>query len=125
MNPRLLVVILSLLFCVTVRPQNGGTHSSYSRFGIGLLNDQSQGWNRAMGGVGVALPSGSKLNTMNPASYAHIDSLSFILDVGMSGNFGMMSMSGNSKRVNNASFDYLVAGFRLHRGVAISFGFKP
>ena len=125
MNPRLLIVILSLLFCVTARPQNGGTSSSYSRFGIGLLNDQSQGWNRAMGGVGVALPSGNKLNTMNPASYAHIDSLSFIFDVGMSGNFGMMSMSGNSKRVNNASFDYLVAGFRLHKGLAISFGFKP
>ena len=125
MNPRLLIVILSLLFCVMARPQNGGTYSSYSRFGIGLLNDQSQGWNRAMGGVGVALPSGSKLNTMNPASYAHIDSLSFIFDVGMSGNFGMMSMSGSSKKVNHASFDYLVAGFRLHKGVAISFGFKP
>ncbi len=78
-----------------------------------------------MGGVGVALPSGTKLNTTNPASYAHLDSLTFILDAGMSGNFGRMSMEGNSRNVNSANFDYLVAGFRLRKNLGLSFGFKP
>lgn len=105
--------------------QNGGGKSSYSRFGLGLLNDQAQTWNKSMGGVGVALPSGSKLNTMNPASYAHLDSLKFVLDVGMSGNFGRMTMGNSSKNVNNANFDYLVAGFRLRKNLGLSFGFKP
>ena len=122
---RLVMAIALALFGMSAYSQNGGTYSSYSRFGIGLLNDQSQTWNRAMGGVGVALPSGSKLNTMNPASYAHIDSLSFILDAGLSGNFGQMSMAGRSKNVNNATFDYIAAGFRLRKGLAISFGFRP
>lgn len=107
---RFIIAIAATLCCVHVHSQNGGSNSSYSRFGLGLLNDQSQGWNKAMGGVGVALPSGSKLNTMNPASYAHIDSLSFILDLGMSGHFGRMSMSGSGVNVNNASFDYIAAG---------------
>ena len=121
-----LIIALAMVTCsLYTNAQNGGSHSSYSRFGLGLLNDQSQGWNRAMGGVGVALPSGNKLNTMNPASYAHIDSLSFILDAGMSGNFGRMTMSGNSINVNNASFDYLVAGLRLRKNLGLSFGFKP
>lgn len=121
----IILVLLLAVCCISASAQKGGTHSSYSRFGLGLLYDQTQGWNRSMGGVGVALPSGSKLNTMNPASYAHIDSLSFILDAGMSGNLGYMSMNGGSKFVNNASFDYLAAGFRILRGLGISFGFRP
>ena len=122
---RVIIALAMVMYGAYTHAQNGGGYSSYSRFGLGLLNDQSQGWNRAMGGVGVALPSGNKLNTMNPASYAHIDSLSFILDVGMSGNFGRMSMSGSSINVNNASFDYLAAGLRLRKNLGVSFGFKP
>lgn len=122
---RFIIALFITLCSISANAQNGGTHSSYSRFGLGLLNDQAQGWSRAMGGVGIALPSGNKLNTMNPASYSHIDSLSFILDAGMSGNFGHMSMGGTSKSTNNASFDYLAAGFRLRKGLGLSFGFKP
>lgn len=122
---RFIIAITIVLGCMSANAQNGGSMSSYSRFGLGLLNEQSQGWNRAMGGVGVALPSGNKLNTMNPASYAHIDSLSFIMDIGMSGNFGYMSMAGSSINTNNASFDYLAVGFRLRKNLGISFGFKP
>lgn len=120
------VMALAILFsCVQIQAQNGGGKSSYSRFGLGLLNDQAQTWNKSMGGVGVALPSGNKLNTMNPASYAHLDSLSFIFDVGMSGNFGRMSMGNSSKSVSSANFDYLVAGFRLRKNFGLAFGFKP
>lgn len=126
LNIRHLISILLLVACsMSAMAQNGGTYSSYSRFGLGLLNDQAQSWNRSMGSVGVAMPSGSRLNTMNPASYAHIDSLSFILDAGISGNFGRMSTNGSSKNVNNASFDYLVAGFRLRKSLGLAFGFRP
>lgn len=120
------IIVFAMILCgANANAQNGGSNSSYSRFGLGLLNEQAQGWSRAMGGVGVALPSGNKLNSMNPASYAHLDSLSFIMDIGMSGNFGHMSMEDKSVNVNNASFDYLVAGFRLHKGLGLAFGFKP
>lgn len=119
--------ILTALFFVSgsIRAQHGGALSSYSRFGVGLLNDQSQTWNRAMGGVGVALPSSNRLNTMNAASYAHLDSLSFILDAGMSGIFGNMKADGNSKNVNSANFDYIAIGMRLRKGLGIGFGFRP
>lgn len=119
------MTLVMVLSCIFAYAQNGGGKSSYSRFGLGLLNDQSQTWNKSMGGVGVALPSGSKLNTMNPASYAHLDSLMFILDAGLSGNFGRMTMGKSSKNVNNANFDYIVAGFRLRKNLGISFGFRP
>lgn len=122
---RLLTALTLILFSSTSMAQSGGTFSSYSRFGLGLVNDNSQTWNRSMGGVGMALPSGNKLNTMNPASYAYLDSLSFIMDAGMSGNFGHMTLNNSSKNVNNASFDYVVMGFRLRKNLGIGFGFRP
>ena len=106
MKYAIVFVLALLLNSVSLYAQSGGGKSSYSRFGLGLLNDQSQTWNKSMGGVGIALPSGSKLNTTNPASYAYVDSLSFIFDVAMSGNFGQMSMGASKVPVNNSSFDY-------------------
>ncbi len=35
-----------------------------------------------MGGVGYAMNSGRQINVMNPASYAAIDSLTFLFDLG-------------------------------------------
>ena len=125
MKYAIVFVLALMLNSVSLYAQSGGGKSSYSRYGLGLLNDQSLTWNKSMGGVGVALPSGSKLNTTNPASYAYVDSLSFIFDVAMSGNFGQMSMGTSKLPVNNASFDYLVAGFRLQKNLGLAFGFRP
>lgn len=116
------VVVLSTLY---IRAQHAGCNSSYSRFGLGLLSDESQTWNRSMGGVGVALPSNSRLSTLNPASYAYIDSLSFILDAGMTAGFGRVSQSGSGKNVRNVSLDYVTAGFRLRKGLGMTIGFRP
>ena len=63
--------------------QTNGSNSPYSRFGLGNLADRSQGFNKGMGGVALGFREGSCLNLQNPASYSAIDSLSFILDVGI------------------------------------------
>ena len=60
--------------------QTNGCNSPYSRFGLGLLTDQPQGFNKSMGGVGLGVRVGNRVNTINPASYSAIDSLSFIMD---------------------------------------------
>ena len=36
-----------------------------------------------MGGVGYAMNSGRQINVMNPASYAAIDTLTFLFDMGI------------------------------------------
>ena len=53
--------------------------------GYGLLNDPCATLDatRAMAGVGYAMNSGRQINVMNPASYAAIDSLTFLFDIGM------------------------------------------
>lgn len=105
--------------------QTNGSNSSYSRFGLGMLSDQSQGFNRNMGGVAQGLRSGNQVNTLNPASYSAIDSLSFIFDVGMSVQRTNMSQAGVKLHVNNTSIDFVNAGFRLRRHWGMSIGFVP
>ncbi|MBR1789538.1 MAG: hypothetical protein IJ762_10200 [Bacteroidaceae bacterium] len=105
--------------------QSNGCNSSYSRFGLGLLSDQSQGFNRSMGGVAQGFRSGTQVNMLNPASYSAIDSLTFIFDAGMGLKIGRIKGDGNSIRVMNTSLEYINAGLRLCRGLGLSFGFVP
>lgn len=107
------------------RAQVSSTLSSYSRFGLGLLNDQSQGFNKSMGGVGLGVRMGNRINTANPASYSAIDSLSLILDVGMSGSFGQMKQGSQRMNVKNASFDYVHVGMHLAKRLGLAAGFMP
>ena len=114
-----------LLLSLTAIGQTNGSNSSYSRFGLGTLNDQSQGFNRGMGGVGVGIRLGQELNMSNPASYSALDSLSLLFDIGMNVSLGHLSSKNTSINVRNCNIDFVNAGFRLHRGLGISLGFVP
>lgn len=127
MRRKRLYYILTFLFSLLLpsRAQVSSTNSTYSRFGLGLPCDQSQGWNKSMGGVGLGVRAGGRVNTVNPASYSAIDSLSLILDVGMRASFGRMRQGGSVEGVNNASLDYVHAGMRVGRGLGLAVGFMP
>ena len=103
----------------------GGTNSPYSQYGLGALHDGATSFNRGMNGLGIAFRGGPIVNPLNPASYSAIDSLTFIFDVGMSGQ--ITNFEQNNKRINanNASIEYAVASFRAFRHVGMSFGLLP
>lgn len=103
----------------------GATRSPYSQYGLGVLSDQSQGFNRGMNGVGLALRKGNIVNTLNPASFSAIDSLTFLFDVGLSGQITHFKEGSASVNSKNASFEYAVGSFRLMRNVGIGFGILP
>lgn len=105
--------------------QTNGSNSPYSRFGLGLTNDLSQGFNRSMGGVSQGLRHGGRVNFLNPASYSAIDSLSFIFDVGIGLQRDRLKQNGNHQSVNNTTFDYINTGFRLLPRLGMSVGFIP
>ncbi|MCF0196256.1 MAG: hypothetical protein HUK03_03290 [Bacteroidaceae bacterium] len=121
----LILILAALSFSYGAHAQLGQCNSPYSRFGLGLMSEQSQGFNTAMSGVGIALSGGDIANYTNPASYAVIDSLSFILDVGMSLSAGNLAQSGRLTNIRNAHLDYVSAGFRICRGLGFSLGFLP
>ncbi|MBP3712674.1 MAG: hypothetical protein J6I86_09450 [Bacteroidaceae bacterium] len=130
-NLKLLALLLLLAPCslllapCSLHAQVAGTLSSYSRFGLGLPHDQSQGFNKSMGGVGLGFRIGNRVNVANPASYSAIDSLSLILDVGMSGSFGRMSQGAKSVGINNATFDYVHAGMHIAKNLGLALGYMP
>ena len=53
--------------------QTNGSNSPYSRFGLGSLKDQSQGFNKAMSGVAMRYRDGNRSNMQNPPTYSAID----------------------------------------------------
>ena len=105
--------------------QTNGSNSPYSRFGLGSLKDQSQGFNKAMSGVALGFRDGNRINMQNPASYSAIDSLSFIFVVGLTLQNVNFKSGGNSINAHNTTLDYINAGFRLCPGLGFSFGFIP
>lgn len=62
-----------------------GTNSPYSQYGLGVLSENAGGFSRGMNGLGLGFREHNQLNVLNPASYSSVDSLSFILDAGISG----------------------------------------
>lgn len=101
------------------------TKSPYSQYGIGVLSDQSQGMSRGMNGVGVALQQGNLVNTLNPASYGAVDSLTMIFDAGVSGQVTNFKEGGTRQNAHTANFEYITAQFRAWRNVGFAVGIRP
>lgn len=117
--------LLASLACAGVSAQGNGSNSSYSRFGLGTLNDQSVGFNKAMGGVGKAIRMNNRINPANPASYSAIDSLTMLIDGGLTFSMGRYEQGASVVNANNCSFDYVTAGFRLRKKLGFSLGLLP
>lgn len=117
---------LLLTASLTATAQNNGANSPYSRYGFGLLRDGGSAFNKGMAGTAYGMRKGNELNTKNPASYAAIDSLTFLFDIGMSlqnGNFS--TASGKKANARNTSVDYITAGYRLTKGLGMTIGMQP
>ena len=120
------IFIASLMGLVSLASfAQSGTNSPYSQYGLGILSEPAGGFSRGMNGLGLGFREHNQLNVMNPASYSSIDSLSFIFDAGISGQITNFAENGVRKNVNNASFEYILAGFRLARHLGVSFGLLP
>lgn len=121
---KVFIVMCALLTYVSAYAQSG-TNSPYSQFGLGLLSDESTGFNRAMSGLSYGFHEHNQINPQNPASYSAIDSLSFILDAAVSFQTTNFKENGKSKNAKNADFEYAVAAFRAAKHVGFSFGIIP
>lgn len=117
--------VFGLIVVSLTMAAQSGTNSPYSQYGLGLIADQGQGFNRAMNGLSYGLSQHNQINSQNPASYSSIDSLSFIFDVGASFQNANIKEGGNKLNAKNANFEYAVAGFRLAKNLGLSFGFLP
>ncbi len=124
MKKQILCSLLLGVICLSVSAQSG-TNSPYSQYGLGVLSDQSQGFNRGMNGLAYGLRNSTQVNFLNPASYSSIDSLTMIFDAGLS--LQLTNFNENGKKVNarNGNFEYVVASFRLFPHFGLSAGIVP
>lgn len=114
-----------LMLSAGVARAQSGTNSPYSQFALGALAEQSSGFNRGMNGVGIGFHEKAQINYLNPASYAGLDSLTFLFDAGLSGQITSFKEGNVKKNANNADFEYVVGGFRLFRKFGMGFGILP
>lgn len=97
----------------------------YSKMGYGLLNDNVSSIQRSMGGVGYAMHGGRIVNVMNPASYADVDSLTFLWDVGIDLTNLWSKENGKKGYSFGGGLDYLTGHFKVANGLGASFGLLP
>lgn len=119
-----LISAMVLAGAMTAHAQNS-TNSPYTRYGLGSLSDQAFVNNAAMGGIGYGLRTNSQVNTLNPASYSAVDSLTFIFDAGMTLNRSNFEENGYKTHAKNSTFDYLVMHFRIVPRLGFTMGLLP
>lgn len=124
MNKQIISVALAIAFSISGYAQSG-TNSPYSQYGLGVLSDQSHGFNSGMNGVGLSYRGGDVVNTLNPASYSAIDSLTMVFDVGLSGQITSFKEGNVKRNAKNADVEYAVGSFRLLPKVGAAFGLMP
>ena len=125
MNKRIYSILAALLVTIGAAAQRSSTLSPYSQFGMGQLAEQSLGAGRGMAGLGYGMRSGRQINMMNPASYASVDSLTMLFDVGLSGRISNMKENDRKVNAHTGNFDYAVASFRLRPHVGLAVGMVP
>lgn len=121
---RLTFTALALLLVFGAFADNG-INSPYTRYGVGLLADQSLGINRQMGGIGYGLRSHKYVNILNPASFSEADTLTMLFEAGFS--LQNVNFKEGNKQINakNASFDYVAMQFRVCKNLGMAIGFLP
>ncbi|MBR4065590.1 MAG: hypothetical protein IKJ97_02450 [Bacteroidaceae bacterium] len=124
MNKKILLFI-AIVLAVTCSHADNGSNSPYSRYGVGLLSDQSLGINRQMGGLGYGLRSHKYINILNPASFSQADTLTMLFEAGISLQNVNFKENGKSINAKNGSFDYIAIQFRVCKNLGLSAGFLP
>ena len=121
---RLTILFLCALAVVSASAQ-GSQQSPYSSYGYGMLSDNASSAQRAMGGVGYAMNNSRQINVMNPASYAAMDSLTFLWDFGVSLTNLNAKENGNTAKKTGGGLDYVTMQFPICSFIGASVGVIP
>ncbi len=116
-----------VLFIVTfvAAAQQVGSNSPYGRYGYGLLSDPSIGASETMGGISYGLRRSQQVNPGNPASYSELDTLTFIFDIGVSGQYATYNDGMDKQNFYNGNLDYIAMQFPIMRKIGASIGLLP
>ena len=114
-----------MALCGVVSTAKADVNTPYSMYGYGVIGERATSMQRQMGGIGYALQSGRQINVMNPASYASIDSLTFLWDMGANMNMQWSKDSSGKTHGYGGGLDYVTMEFPLSKYMGMSIGMVP
>lgn len=121
---RFIYIVLSVIFSFSTI-WAADTASPFSRYGYGEFQNPVSGALLSMGGLGYGMRTNRVINPSNPASYTSIDSLTFMMDFGVSGVIdGCLTDAGRNTQFAG-NIDYVSFQVPLADWAAISFGLNP
>lgn len=123
-NNWLLITAFIVFVCQLSVAQNN-TNSPYTLYGFGNIDDNYTGEQRAMGGTAIGARSKTSINTVNPASYSVVDTMTFMFDMGVSVLGSRFSYNDKANSKLNSNIDYITMQFPLWKNSGFSMGVLP
>ncbi len=99
--------------------------SPYSLYGVGSLYDSDFGYLPSIGSSGIALPSDTFINNLNPASLGFMYQNHFLFDIGGKAIATTYQSSSRKESRNNFQFSHLAFAFPVTKKSAFSFSLRP
>ncbi|MEN2415593.1 aromatic hydrocarbon degradation protein [Flavobacterium mesophilum] len=99
--------------------------SPYSLYGVGSVYDSDFGILPAIGGSGMALPSDTFVNNLNPASLGFTSLNHFMFDIGGKAIATTYQGSSRSEKRNNFQFSHMAFAFPVTKNSGFSLALRP
>jgi hypothetical protein len=119
---KILILISLVIFFANTFAQVG---SPYSQYGLGDNTYKGFEQSKAMGGIGIGMQTNRNLNSLNPASYTGLDSLSVLYVIGFNTGFNRIQSSIDKVDRSDTRLGYFVLGFKATKKWASSIGVVP
>ncbi len=108
-----------ITFCLLIVGQivlsqsNNLSSSPYSIYGLGNSNEVNTGKTNALGKTGIAMPSNTSINNLNPASFSTIPEKSFLFDIGIKAENETLFEDGKKETKYTANFSNIAIAFPI------------
>ncbi|WJS96387.1 aromatic hydrocarbon degradation protein [Flavobacterium johnsoniae] len=99
--------------------------SPYSLYGVGSLYDSNFGYLSSTSFSGMALPSDSFINNLNPASLGFMYQNHFLFDIGGKAIATTYQSSSRTEKRNNFQFSHIALAFPVTKNSGFSFSLQP
>ncbi|WP_316634209.1 aromatic hydrocarbon degradation protein [uncultured Flavobacterium sp.] len=99
--------------------------SPYSLYGVGSLYDSDFGSLPSIGSSGIALPSDTFINNLNPASLGYLPLNHFMFDIGGKAIATTYQSGSRSEKRNNFQFSHIAFAFPVTKNSGFSVALRP
>lgn len=99
--------------------------SPYSLYGVGSLYDSDFGSLPSIGSSGMALPSDTFINNLNPASLGYLPQNHFMFDIGGKAIATTYQSGSRSEKRNNFQFSHIAFAFPVTKNSGFSASLRP